>query len=285
MDIVSLKDFFLVSIPETFLSVLIGVIISKGRSYIDYSLAFITKLLTSVIFISVLLIISRSYNTSFIIITLTSLLIYILGFKLIWKFNSSLSILNGLIVLHILMLSENLTVQPLYSFIVSMIENYNFFDARIWWSIPTRIIQIITLIILFKLNFTLKNNPLFKFKFKDLKYHRKITISILLTFLTWSIFLNANYASIFITIVTNNLPNDLFKANLYNILFSTIVFLSYAIISFIRTVKYEGYKDIGDRSPEELFPLMLSVSNCKQREKFRKMLQEYEAIDYTKEVN
>lgn len=269
----NIKDLLLVGVPECFVMLVFGILVIKGKENFKQiiNIRSIFKLIISITLILFIIRTSRSSFNSIIIVTLMTTAIYILILNIIWKHSFIESIFGGFFIMAFMIITEN------YIFPVTANIFGGMFDIRFVITYPIRLIQIAITLIIYKFNINLSNNIFNKSKWKDLDLGKKAVILYLLIFIFISIIYNASTGDIFIKLKSNGFENiiSLIKLNLNIYNYGSTVMFALIAYSLIRTSKYEDFKKILYRDPQELFNLMLKVSNNKQIESYRQQLTDY----------
>lgn len=265
-----------IGIPESFLSYLFGLLIWQGREIFKEKKN-IPKLLTASIIIPIIMNLLKSHVDSIIATTLLCILIYVIVFKALWKINLRCALINSTVMMMLIMVSEIATVQLISEFIKATIEKYGFFNmgAMALWTFPTRFIQLITIVIVYQLNLTFKNNKFLFEAWDNLSKSEKVIIHTLFRHLIISIILSSCYTQIFKDIMENNISIKLFEATLYLVLLTSIYFLLSSLQLLFRQALLEDLKEIVFRGPRELFKLILESSNEDQIKDYQLQLLEY----------
>ncbi|WP_432405808.1 hypothetical protein [Wukongibacter sp. M2B1] len=254
MDKMSLFDAMVVGTPEVFLTYLTSIIVIKGNIFKtkEFNLKFIIKILLASIIYPLILIIVRRNLTSFILIGCTSLLFLIFALRFIFGFNVRQALIGGYLGLFILMFCETFSM-PIMNLLMIKYSGY-YFDYRFIFSFPTRVFQIIALLICLKFN--LKSNELLNFQWNLLSRSKKRTYySIVILFVSTHVF-SANYTDIFMKINLYNIDVKEIFFNIQVFYIETIVFMIIILVLLSRTILYEDYREILG-SPKKAFEALL----------------------------
>lgn len=268
---IELNVFLLVGITETILNFMIGLLVWKGRDFLKEKNT-VFKLLIATITTTALMYVVRSSIHNVIVTTLIGVCVYISLFKLLWRANLRYSCVSSILMVYLVMISEMSTVQFMSKFIKSIISNNGFLNAALIWSMPTRLIQIITIIVIYKYNLSLKDNKILSMQWDELSKPEKITIHILLRHLVVSIILNSCYSELFIKHMKNNISVGV---PLYLILFCSIYFLISSLQLLLRQSLLEDLKLVFAQGPSKLFKTMLGASNQDQISDYKLQLDNY----------
>lgn len=273
MDKVNLFNILTVGMPESILTVIFAILVCNGKSVLkENRIIEILKIILSSVLMILFATFIRTKLTSITFITISNMLFYYLIFSIIWKCNIRQSILIGSLSMFMIVFSEIVTVMPTTMYIVERFTNYSFLDTKILWSIPTRIIQIISIIILFKFNISFKNNILLIKRWSDLEKSRKTTITLLSFLIMLAVIFNVNYSEIFVKMKINNIDISLFYVSMIVIVIETVIFLCTILFLLNRTTNYENFKEILYRKPDEIFEIILSLSDENQLDQYRQLI-------------
>lgn len=261
MDKMSIINMLTVGVPEIALGFCIILLIfqrekiQKERKYI-----FIFKLILSTTITMVLIRFSRKNVSNIMNVALISTLIYSVVFVVIWNFNIRKSILSGCLIMFILILAENTTTFPINQLILNKMTSYNFLDMIFIWSVPTRIIQILIIILIFKFKISLENHILLNLTWGKLSSGKKLTCILLMLLMILSIYFNSNYGDIFIKLKTNDIDVEIFNINLIVIFIQTIIYIVLTMIILNRTTNYENYKKLLYSDKDEIMKTIIDNS-------------------------
>ncbi|SHJ69257.1 hypothetical protein [Paramaledivibacter caminithermalis] len=254
MENMSLIDAIIVGTPEVLLTCLIGIILIKGNIFKskEFSLRFVIKtLLVSIVFPLVLIIIRKNID-SFIIMSIISLLYYILILKVVFRLNVRQALLGGYLAVFALIFYETFST-PIIN-LLKIKYSGNLFQYRFIFSFPTRIFQIITVFICLKFN--LKSNKLLTLPWNLLSKSKKITFHVIVALLLSGYLFSMNYNEIFFKIYLYDIDARKIFINIQIFLIETIVFMIVTMVLLSRTILYENYKEILN-SPQSTFQTLL----------------------------
>lgn len=243
-----------VGVPETFLSIAFMLAVLRGRivEKNENILVFLVKQIVSIIFILFCFYNVRSRFNGLILITFINVLIYSVAMKVFWKFNNRQGLLAGSLAMFVIVFSEITTVAPITELIIEGIMKYNFLDSKIIWSLPTRIIQSLTILLILKRNINLKINKLLVATWDKLTHSQKYTSVILNIFILVSVIFAVNYSELFMKMKANNIDISMFETSINILLIQSVSYLLVALMLLNRTSKYESYKTVLYSMPEDI---------------------------------
>lgn len=273
---ISLSNFLLIGLPETLLNYIFAMFVLKGKhAFKDKNN--IWRLIIPSFTIPLLMNIIKMNINNIILTTIIAIFISTLFIKLLWNTNKRCALLVSIIITFLIMISEIATMQLMSKAIQSLIKRYGFLDIRalVIWTIPTRVIQLITILYVRKYNLTFRNNKLLFTSWNELEKSQRVTTHILFRHLIVSIILNSCYSQIFVNIIENNNSLNLFDLTLYLVLFSSIYFLISSLQLLFRQTLLEDLKLVFFRKPSEIFDIMLEASNKEQIAEYQLQLNSY----------
>lgn len=258
MDVMSLQDILLVGVPETTLSIFtVMLFLSKKIDFKSESM-YIQLILSNVVILSVIFL-ARSHLNSISYISIFSTSINMLTLKYIWQYNWRQSILGGGLSAYLLMTLEMVT----FPFLMAIINRYDYFvifENRIVLTLPTRILQLLLLIIIWRLGITLKDNYLMTHKWNKLSLDKKVTISIVLAAIMIGIFLGISYCDLYFKLHILE-SNNLYPVYLNSLYTGNILMIVAFLLLLFRTIRYEEYRSLLKKTPEEFLKKILENSN------------------------
>lgn len=259
-----MRDIVLVGFPEIFLAVLFGYKLLKK----ELQFKAIFHIIFSTIFILAIAVIVRNCFKDIVTITLINTMGYFTGYKMIMKFNCRQALFAATISMFTIVLAENATVLPT----LSLLQNKNFFDTRIIWTIPTRLLQLMFLLFVthFKINF--EKSPLFKNDWKYLSKSQRITVTLFLFLSIVTIDFECNYIEL---VIKNYMCHHPIAISMIKIMIENILFMFVALVLLNRTIYYEDFKDFALKTPMELFKLILKKSNKEDMKQYKLLLDKY----------
>lgn len=259
---VDISKILLIGIPETCLNIIFCLLIWKGREAFKvksniWKIPLVSILLPSLIFIAKLRISSITIQHVFVILIAT------VAFSYFWKINKRCSFLISVLITLMILILETASMQFMSELINSTIEEYGFLHikALLKLTMPTRIVQVIIVSILYKSNFSFKNNRLLFSNWGGLKKSEKVTIHILFRHLFVAIILSSSYTEIFLILKSYNIPIYLIRLPQYIAMFSSIYFLLSSLQLLMRQTLLEDLKNIFFQGPSKLFKNMLEASD------------------------
>ncbi|MCG8484130.1 MAG: hypothetical protein MJA31_12525 [Clostridia bacterium] len=296
MDVTKLNDVFFVYVPETILSILTIISLLDGRINFKCK-SFYIKLIISNLMIIMVIIYARSNLYSIIYTTFFSTVIYILTYKIIYRYNWRQSIIGGGISIFTIMMLEMLTL-PLITLLMNNIEHFSLFGNKIIFSMPVRILQLFLLFLISRTSFTLKDSYI-TINWKSLSPDKRIICTTLLLSIILAVTFGVNYIDMY---AKTNTQNDYNFEELYNYIYSTqldyqdfavkmsetindigkerflinlqmfsysSIFLVTALFIFlVRTIKYEEYRNILKKTPDQLIRGILENSSHEELQKY-----------------
>lgn len=271
MDKISLIDLLVVGIPEVGLAIFISIILLQKEFKISFQNIF--KFSASVIGVLGFIYYARSNLSNIAIIGYISTLGYILGFKYLWGFNNRKSILMGSISMYVIMISEFLTY-PIYH-LIKQYEYGVFFNNRLFFSMPSRLFQILFILIIIHFKLYINNLDLIEKPWCKLIKSSKITICFLITLLVVCIIFNFNYSDLFVKIEMNEINILGFEINLKLYFIETLLFIIICLIFLNRISKYEMYKKILNQEPRKLVKNIIEISSKEELKNYKKMLRHF----------
>lgn len=281
MDKFGLLDLFASATPEVILSTIFATMLSKGRGYWKDNIPEkVLKVIATIIFIVSVMYLNRMYVDNLIMIVMINTVSYIFSYYAFLNFNILQAIWIGTLSVYIIIFAEIVTIFPITQYLMGIVNKNEFFGLRFLWSLPTRIIQLILIIIVYKNNYSFKNNVLLNTKWKMLSSPRKLTIVVLTLLNVMSILFNINYTDFFVKLKISGIDVNTFRFNMLLTFIETLIYLMLTLILLNRTSNYEDFKEIVYREPKEIFKMILEVSGKDQIEEFKK----YFCENYGKEV-
>lgn len=271
---IDVVNFVSVWMPEIFLNFIIGLLIWKGRGALKEK-HIIIKLLISSILIPILLYFAKINIPNVIITTLITISAYSLFFKFLWKANVRYSVLSSILMMFVIMIPEIATVQLISEFIEGMIEKHSFFSVMFIWTLPTRILQLITIPTLYINKITFKSNKLLCAPWQELSKSEQIIIFILLRHLIVSIILSSCYTQIFKLGMKGIIQIEPIKSILYLVLLCSIYFLFSALQLLFRQASLEDFKLVFSQGTSKLFKVMLEAGDDEQIADYQLQLTQY----------
>jgi hypothetical protein len=259
-----IRDIILVGFPEIFLAVLFGYKLLKKE--FQYKAVF--HIIFSTIFILAIAVIVRNYFKDIVTITLLNTMSYFIAYKIIMKFNCRQALFAATISMFTIVLAENATLLPT----LSALENHNFFDTRIIWTVPTRLLQLMILLFVIHLKINFERSPLFKNDWKYLSKAQRITVTLFLFLSIVTIDFACNYTEV---VIKNYINHQFMSINMIKIMIENIIFMFVALVLLSRTIYYEDFKDFALKTPMELFKLILKKSNKEDMKQYKVLLDEY----------
>lgn len=263
----SIVNVMFVGFPEVLLSTVFMFIVTNGtKEFVRNILSNVVKSMISTIFILSFIYLIR-YNVSGVVgITFLNTIVYSVCMFLFWKFNIRQSLICGSLAVFVIIISEIITVAPTVSIIVENILKYDFISAKIIWSLPTRIIQMLIISIITIKNLSLKDNTLLVTSWKQFSNGQKFTsvFSIALVFI--SIIFSTNYSDFYVKMKINNINVSLFSSSMFMILIQSIIYLFTTLLLLNRTSKYEDYKNILHRNPSEIIDILNNLKGGENNE-------------------
>lgn len=238
MDMMSLIDLLFVGAPETILTLLTVILVFEKNSL--FTRKRISKILISTIGVLTTIYYTRLNINDITIIACISTLAYILAFKLVFTFNWHKSIIMGLLSIYMIMTIEFLSYSS-YGIIDSYASG-GFFINRIFYSIPSRVIQLLLLLLIVKFQLYMKNFHLLETKWSELTSENKTTLLTLIIHIFVCLVFNLSYSDMFIKIQVNKPNIDYLDINLKIYLIQTIFLSLNTILLFTRTFNYEQSK-------------------------------------------
>ncbi|GEM_PF-4767355 len=250
----TITNILTVGVPETFLSIAFMLVVLRGKivEKNENILVFVVKQIVSIIFILFCFYNVRSRFNGLILITFINVLIYSVAMKVFWKFNNRQGLLAGSLAMFVIVFSEITTVVPITKLIIEGIMKYNFLDSKIIWSLPTRIIQSLTILLILKRNINLKINKLLVARWDKLTHSQKYTSVMLNIFILVSVIFAVNYSELFMKMKTNNIDISMFETSINILLIQSVIYLLVALMLLNRTSKYESYKTVLYSMPEDI---------------------------------
>ncbi|WP_432401050.1 hypothetical protein [Wukongibacter sp. M2B1] len=263
---VEISKILLIGIPETLLNIIFALLIWRGRDGLKEK-SNIWKIPLACILIPIIAFAIKDYLDYSIIIQMVPLLI-ISSFiiKILWGTNKRCALLMSSMITFLIFISEIATMQLVSGFIQDIIKIYGFLHikALLVWTMPTRVIQLVTVLILYKFNLTFENNKLLYGVWSDLSESQKITSHALFIHFLVAIFISAGYIEIFIKSMNNNISIDFIRIPLYIILLGSIFIILSTLRLLYRQTLLEDLKNIFFAGPSKLFENMLEASNEEQ---------------------
>lgn len=272
MDIMKWYDILFVGVPETTIFIFISLFILDGKVDFKSKSLYLKLILSNIIILSIIFV-SRGFFNSLLYTSTASMTAYALCFKGVWEYNWRQSIIGGVITIFTLMGLEIITL-PVANV---MIENYSLmslFGNRIILSLPPRILQMLIFIFIVRKHITLKNNELMISKWEDLNRDQKATIVIMLFCITTCVSMDTSYGDIFYKINFN--PKDIsLITNMTMMFIGSLLMIFCVLLLMFRTIRYESYKNILQRTPEEFIRKILESSTLEELQTYSKIfLQE-----------
>jgi hypothetical protein len=254
MDTLNLNDMIYVIVPESFLSILIALIVCKGNAFKSFciTIGLVLKLLLTSIVITALIFFSRRCLSNIVAISLCTTVIYILALKIMWKFNIRQSVISGIISFIILMMFDIFTFPFVDAYTAFIKENIKFFDFRFIFSLPSRLLQIIIVFVLLKFKINLSKNKLINESWSKLTPSNKGTIINLFMLMLFAIIVNTNYVELFIKLKMHNIDSKIISFNSQLILIESIIFVSLVLMILNIAIDYTRYKDFLNRKTTEV---------------------------------
>ncbi|WP_432408525.1 hypothetical protein [Wukongibacter sp. M2B1] len=260
---VDINKILLIGMPETLLNILFGLLIYKGRESLKEKSNIWKISLISIVFPLLAFSIKGYLNNSIQIQMIPALIILIIFIKVLWKTNVRCAFLMSAMATFITSIGEIATMQPVSGYIKNIIALHGFMHikALIIWTIPTRIIQLITILVVYKFNLTFKNNKLLYGEWNELSSTQKMTTYSLFIHLLISITISTGYVEIFVKAMNRNMSIDFIKIPLIVMLFGSLYIIFSALNILFRQTLLEDIKGLFSQGASKLFENMLEASN------------------------
>lgn len=271
MDYIILKDLIFVSMVETAVILMFGIVLIQGRSAIMEK-GFFFRFLIAVIGIVLLERLTRILSNNIAIISYLNTLAYVFALKFAIGFNWRTSIIVGGISMTFLIVTENLS-SPYMAELMNKFNTEGASDVRFKVSLFPRIMQLSVLLLICIKNITLFDKQLLNTKWSHLS--RKVTIYYVVLIVYLNILFSANYGDIYVKIIKYKIDTSYIFTNINIILFQTVAFFIAILISYYRTSDLETHREIFNADPNRLFEAMLKVSSPKQVDGFKTSLETY----------
>lgn len=272
MDNMSLVDAMVVGAPESILTLLIAIVVIKGNisKAKKLTLKFIMKILLVAVVFPLLMIIVRKNINSFITMSFISLLCYVLILRIVFQFNIRQALLSGYLAMFALMFCE-IFPTPIINLLRAKYSGY-YYDYRFIFSFPTRILQIMSLLICLKFN--LRSNKLLNLEWNLLSRSKKITFYVIMSLLASSYLFSVNYTELFFKINIYDIEIKKIFFNIQVFLIETIAFVIVTIVLLNRTILYENYKEILN-NPKKTFETLLYNSTEDEIHYYLNLMKSY----------
>lgn len=277
----TLSDIILVAVPETLISILFGLkIAGQLRDYWNKRIKFLTNVILSLILIIAYEYYIRSSIPNIMITAYLTLFVYISTFKLVWKLNYRQSFLIGSCSVFIFIASDVVTIPIVNAFVVNN-EIIKIFHFRFLLSLPSRLLQLLILVIAFRFNIVIISKYLIdkwdKTNKKNIFIVHSLIISILLC-----IFLITNNSDLYVKLLQSGINTEFLTTNIQLNFFCTVFFMLICIMVFIVASKYIEYKEIVLKTPEQICNDIAQHSTFEQLNTYRSIFDKYIS---KKEVN
>ncbi len=255
-------DLLILGTPEIILTVLVILLLFKRDTLKNSKGKIIMNFMMSCCIILPQIYITRNYFNNLLPHSVITIIFYIIVLKAVWKIETWQSILLGIWCVFFIVFTEMVSSYPII-FDLFTLETFN--ENRLFLTIPTRLLQILICIAIFKGNFTLSNHVFFKKSWNVLTISNKVTI----------IFLSIIplICTLFYIFYLDKLFN-LSSLNL-KLYFLTLLFIIAALILQNRTRNYESFKEIFKNDIEIIKKLTYSNRNDKEKlELYKKIIDE-----------
>lgn len=272
MDIMKWYDILFLGVPETTLSIFIILSILDNKIGFRNKFFYVKLILSNIVILSVIFL-SRGFFNNLIYTSLVSMMIYTLCFKGIWEYNWRQSIFGGAITIFFLMSIEIMTY-PIITLVLENFEYMSFFGNRVILFIPARVLQILVLVFIKRYNITLKNNDLMILKWDSFSKDQKVNISIMLFSITTCVQINTSYGDLYVQAALNKIDSSLIPVNMKMLFFGSIIMIFCILVLMFRTIRYEEYKSILRKTPEEFMRRILENSTHEELQSYSKIFLE-----------
>lgn len=268
MDIMSLKDILLVGVPDALVWVFFGILLCFSDYFKDKKLLNITlKLIISVVFILGTVIYIRTLVTNIIYVCLVSALLYMITFRLIWKFNLRTSFFNGFMIVFTSASVENLFT-PLFIYISSFSNIFT--QSRFILSLPIRITEIIVVYLIYKGQISIGKTILFREDWNIMSLSKKITTILLITFSFTGAMIVGAYTDILIKESVYKLNLIVISLDIKCIFYGIIFLIIGGLLIISRTRQYEEMKEIKQAFNIPKEKMLLNFLRASEPEDFNK---------------
>lgn len=255
MDKMSIINMLTVGVPEIGLSVVLMLYLLDIKKFNLF------KMLFTAILIFICIHVAKDFTSGLTVSIALNTIIYTIAMWAIWKINIRQSTIVSSLAVFIIILSEILTVAPIVSHVVEKVLQLNFLNAIFIWSLPTRIIQIITILIVYRKNVNLNNYILLNKEWFKFSLSQKITTVFSVMFIFSSIVFSMNYSEFYMKMKINSIDTQLFSSSMQLLLMQSITYLILALILLKRISDYENFKTILNLSQEELIEVLEGGDN------------------------
>jgi hypothetical protein len=275
VDTMSVRDIWLVAIPEISLSILFGLLLINKQIFKkkNRSLVGVLRFIVSVIMVLVINYYSRATVNNVVLIIYCTTVAYSLTFSLVWRNNLRQSLLVGLLITYLIMGAEFITL-PLMSLLINKFQALSIFSIRFLLSIPSRVIDAVAISGLMIYDMSIQSK-LFDKNWSLLKVQEKITTTAILILFTMIVTIAANNSDMFVKLNQNGIDTSFINNNLQSSFYGVIFFMIVSVVFFYTIIKYCEYRDIALKTPRELFTDIAEISSPEKINDYIDILQKH----------
>lgn len=201
------------------------------------------------------------------------LLLLTLNYKIIWKYNIRQSLLLSFVYIFIIDLAEGIT-SPMINILIKQFSLSSLLDNTFIITLPSRMFEILIVFIIY-FNKLRLNGVLFEKNMNELKKNDTFVLISIFILLSLGMVLYSNNANLYVKL--NELDINIFTVEFYlkiNLLIP-LAFMFLICLLLIRINKYYEFREILQKTPNELLIDIIDVSNSSEIENYITILNKH----------